>query len=272
MMTIEEQRADAEARARDAKAEHEAKWAAGVRAEQEDQRRVADAARNPSRTEQLAAEARRGLMEATARAGRVDPADLDARLVAADEVARAARTAFDIIDVRARAAKVTALGQAGSDPVARAKAVAKAQSDWASAVGQAEADAEAACLAADRAAVAAHQARAVAAHRIRAAEARLAERAKEERDPLRLSNPFADPIKPVITVSQFESIRDPALKARAANEARVVPDDDPPFTAEDVKNVLRSRGSGNRLVLARADFAALSPADQAEAAKSAIIV
>jgi hypothetical protein len=258
--------------ARKAKAEADARWAEKVREEQAARMRVNEAARNPRELEQQMGTAATELANAKVEARQINPADLEARLTAAEAVAKAAKTAFDIVQVRAQAAQVRALGDAGSDPVARAKAAAKAQSDWAEAVGTAEAEYEAASFASDRTAVAAAEARKIAHHRARAAEARLAERAKAEVDPLRASNPFADPIRPVITESQFASIRDPELKARAGREADIVPDDDPTFTKADTEALLLARGSANRRVVTRAQLAVLSPADQMQTARSSIIV
>lgn len=258
--------------AAEAKVKADAEWAADVREKQGQRMRVLDAARNPRELEQQMGAAGSELAKARAESGQINPADHEARLVAAEAVARAAKTAFDIVQVRAQAAQVRALGDAGSDPTARAKAVAKAQSDWAEAVGGAESAHEAASIDLDRTAVDALRAKKIADHRSEAAKARMVERAKGESDPMRLSNPFADPIRPVITASQFDSIRDPALRARAAQEADIVPDDDPPFTKDDAANVLRSRGSTNRSVMARSEFDALSPVDRATAARQAIIL
>lgn len=250
----------------------EAEWAAGVRERQAERVRISDAARNPRELEQQMKAAGFELAMAKTQSKQINPADHEARLIAAEAVAKAAATALSITQVRAQAAQVNALGGAGSDPVARNKAVAKAQSDWAETLGKAEADHEAASFDLDRTAIETAEVRKIAAHRIRAAEARLAEQAKGEQDPLRRSNPFADPIRPVITQSQFESIQDPGLRARAGREATIVPDDDPKLTKSDVESLLHARGSAGRRVISRAQLAVLSPAEQASVARSSIIV
>jgi dTMP kinase len=266
--------ADAEAArlAKESRKAYLAEQAAEIRAEQDHRMRIRDAAQDPRELEREMNEARSEAALAKEQAWQVDPADHAGRLAAAEGAAKAAKTALDIIQVRMQAAQVRALADAGNDPVRRAKATALAHADWAEAVGQAEADYEAASWEADRAAVDAARANKIMRHRIEAAEARMAEREKGEQDVLRLSNPFADPIKPVISQSQFDSIRDPALRARAAKEAQIVPDDDPPFTKADAEAVLKARGSLKRIVVTRSELAALGAEDQMWMARNAILV
>jgi hypothetical protein len=254
------------------RAKGDAEWAAKVRAEQEARMRVEDAARDPREINRQLAAARSEAALAKTQAKQVDLADHAGRLAAAEASARAAKTALDIVEVRAQAAQVRAMGDAGNDPVRRAKATAKAQADWAEAVGTAEADYEAASWEADRAAVSAAKANKIMRHRIEAAKARLAELEKGEQDVLRLTNPFVDPIKPVITQSQFDSIQDPERRRRAAKEATIVPDDDPPFTKDDAVAVLMARGSSKRIVLTRSELEALGAEDAMFAARRGILV
>lgn len=165
-----------------------------------------------------------------------------------------------------------AVRQAADGPVGRERARAEAMQKHADSLGRAEIDLEDAKLAFDRGVVSVAQNCKIQAARVELAKAQLAEMQKGETDVFRLTNPFADPIRPKITESQYNSIRDPALKARAGKEADIIKDPVVPWGKADALSILRSRGSAGRQVLTRSEFAALSGAEKVAATKSAILV
>lgn len=190
--------------------------------------------------------------------------------------------ARDVADVALRVAQFRAnqdtslaVRQAGNDPVARSKAHAAAVQKHATALGQAERDLEDARLAYDRGVVQIARNCKIASARIREAQARYEEMQKADTDVLRLSNPFADPVRPKITQSQFDSIKDPALRARAGQEAEIIDDVTVKFTKEEALFALGSYrvGSNDRVVLTMSEFNAIEdPAERMHASQTAILI
>lgn len=163
--------------------------------------------------------------------------------------------------------------RAGDSPSAAARTKAEVHSQFADRMAGAEKALADAKLAFDRAAVDVARACKNQAARIEAAKVRITEREKAEQDVLRLSNPFADPVRPVITQSQFDAIRDPALQLRAAREATIIDDPHVTFTVDDARSVLRCNGSGDRAVISRSEFSAVTdPASKMKLALSAVII
>lgn len=213
--------------------------------------------------------------EALAARAEAEPSEANryVALVAGAEAAKSrAMARFQTLQKRSDEDVAAAVRAAGDDPIARAREKARVLSNHAAACGQAEKDYLNAELAYDNTIVETAKASKLIAHRIESRKAAVkADAAKAENDPQSIGNPYYVPPRSLARW-QFEALT-PEMQAKAsADGVRVYSDEPPAFTAADAASVLRSRGSANRNVLTRSELAELPPAEQAKAARTAIIV